>query len=84
MQQRKKTQQAILKGVEDFDTANLKHTETQEKMVLPDNEVIQSEKVQQKMMEGIETFDPKNLKHAETQEKNTLPTKEVIDMEKKV
>jgi len=53
-------------------------------MVLPDNEVIQSEKVQQKMMEGIETFDPKNLKHAETQEKNTLPTKEVIDMEKKV
>lgn len=33
-----KTQQALLKGVEGFDTNNLKPTETQEKVVLPDNE----------------------------------------------
>jgi len=33
-----KTQQAILKGVEGFNQNNLKHTETQEKIVLPDKE----------------------------------------------
>lgn len=36
--QAEKTQQAILKGVEDFDTNKLKHTETQEKIILPDKE----------------------------------------------
>jgi len=79
-----KTQQAILKGVEGFDTNNLKHTETQEKVVLPDKEVIESEKVQQNLMEGIQTFDTAKLKQTETQEKNPLPTKEVIDQEKSV
>jgi hypothetical protein len=82
--QAEKTQQAILKGVEDFDTNKLKHTETQEKIILPDKEAIATEKVQQNLIEGIEGFDQKKLKHAETQEKNPLPTKEVIDQEKQV
>ena len=33
-----KAQQAVLKGVEDFDPSVLKHAETQEKVVLPDAE----------------------------------------------
>ena len=33
-----KAQQAIFKGVEDFDQSQLKHTETQEKIILPDAE----------------------------------------------
>lgn len=36
--QAEKTQQAVLKGVESFDTNKLKPTETQEKIVLPDKE----------------------------------------------
>jgi len=36
--QAEKTQQAVLKGVETFDTKALKHTETQEKIILPDQE----------------------------------------------
>lgn len=35
-----KAQQAVLKGVEDFDPSVLKHAETQEKVVLPDAEGI--------------------------------------------
>jgi hypothetical protein len=35
-----RTQQALLKGVEDFDTKKLKHTNTVEKIVLPDKEGI--------------------------------------------
>ena len=37
-----KAQQAVFKGVECFDPANLKHAETQEKIVLPDKEGIAS------------------------------------------
>ena len=33
-----KAQQAVLKGVEDFDPSQLKHAETQEKIILPDAE----------------------------------------------
>lgn len=33
-----KAQQAVLKGVEHFDPSQLKHAETQEKIVLPDAE----------------------------------------------
>lgn len=33
-----KTQQTLIAGIEKFDTANLKHTETQEKNPLPDKE----------------------------------------------
>jgi len=33
-----RTQQALIKGVEDFDTKKLKHTNTVEKIVLPDKE----------------------------------------------
>ncbi len=71
-----KTQQALLQGVEGFDTTNLKHTDTVEKVVLPDKDVIESEKTQQAILKGVEGFDPKNLKHAETKESNSLPTKE--------
>ena len=35
-----KAQQAVLKGVEGFDQAKLKHAETQEKVVLPDKDGI--------------------------------------------
>jgi len=62
----------------------LKQVKTEEKIVLPDNEVIQTEKVQQNLLEGIESFDASKLKHTETQEKNPLPTKEAIDQEKSV
>jgi len=33
-----KAQQAVLKGVEQFDTSQLSHVETQEKVILPDAE----------------------------------------------
>jgi hypothetical protein len=33
-----KTQKALLQGVEAFDTGKLKHTETQEKNLLPDKD----------------------------------------------
>ena len=71
-----KTLQGLIKGVEGFDATNLRHTDTVEKVVLPDKEVIESEKTQQAILKGVEGFDPKNLKHAETKESNSLPTKE--------
>ncbi|XP_075736695.1 thymosin beta cib isoform X3 [Rhipicephalus microplus] len=65
-----------------FNASSLKHTETQEKVLLPSKEDIESEKEHKQMIEGIETFDPSKLKHAETSVKNPLPTKEVIEQEK--
>jgi len=50
----------------------LKHTETQEKNVLPSTEAISAEKT----MQNIEGFDKSQLKHAVTEEKN--PRKESI------
>jgi len=44
---------------------NLKHTETQEKNVLPSTEAI----AQEKTIEGIGSFDKSQLKHAHTEEK---------------
>ncbi|PBC32553.1 Thymosin beta-a [Apis cerana cerana] len=71
-----KTQQTLMSGIETFDPSSLKHTETQEKNLLPDMDAIQQEKGKQQLISGIENFDPAKLKHAETLEKNPLPTKE--------
>jgi len=70
-------------AVKDFDKAQLKHAETQEKNSLPDSENIKAESEHMKFKEGIETFEKEKLKDVETVEKNTLPTKEVIEQEKK-
>ncbi|CAG0921720.1 unnamed protein product [Notodromas monacha] len=77
-----KTQQAIIKDVEDFERGNLKHTQTAEKNTLPDKEVIEQEKKQEELKASIETFDATKLKHTETEEKNPLPTQEDIQQEK--
>jgi len=61
---------------------NLKHADTQEKVVLPSKEEIDLERGQQQLRNSIESFEACNLKHAQTQEKNPLPTKEVIEQEK--
>jgi len=68
--------------LKDFDKANLKHAETQEKNPLPDHDNIKAEADHNKFKEGIEGFSKDNLKTAETIEKNTLPTKEIIEQEK--
>jgi len=70
-------------AVNEFDKAQLKHVETQEKNSLPDSENIKAESEHIKFKEGIETFEKEKLKDVETVEKNTLPTKEVIEQEKK-
>jgi len=67
------------KGITEFDSSKLKHTETVEKQSLPSPEVI----CQEKTIQNIEEFDKNKLKHAEVTEKNTLPTKEVILEEKR-
>jgi len=70
---------AIEKGITEFDSGKLKHTETVEKHSMPSPEVI----TQEKTLQNIEEFDKTNLKHADTVEKNTLPSKEVIQEEKR-
>jgi hypothetical protein len=61
----------------------LKHTDTQEKLVLPSKEEINAEKGQKELLKSIETFDKnENLNPTEVHEKNPLPTKEVIEQEK--
>jgi len=75
---------ATLKGqLEGFSAGDLKKTETEEKIHLPNKEDIEEEKGQQALRQGIEGFDHGALKKAETEEKNTLPTKEMIEEEKK-
>ncbi|CAG0879497.1 unnamed protein product [Cyprideis torosa] len=80
---KEKTEQAVLKEVEEFKKDQLKHAETEEKTVLPGAEEIQLEKGQQELRAGIEHFDSSKLKHAETVEKNPLPTKEDLEAAKK-
>ena len=60
----------------------LKHTETQEKVVLPTKTDLEQEKGQQNLLKSIEAFSPEKLHHTDTEEKNPLPTKEVIEAEK--
>ncbi|KAH9394730.1 hypothetical protein TYRP_004787 [Tyrophagus putrescentiae] len=60
----------------------LKHTVTEEKVVLPSKTEIDQEKGQQELLKSIETFSPEKLNPTSTEEKNPLPTKEVIDAEK--
>ncbi|KXJ69699.1 hypothetical protein RP20_CCG026072 [Aedes albopictus] len=62
--------------LESFNTENLSKADTQEKIVLPTAEDVQTEKSQKSLFAGIESFDATKLKHAETCEKNPLPDKE--------
>ncbi|CAH8834815.1 unnamed protein product [Trichobilharzia szidati] len=70
----------ILEDIDGFDKQKLKHVETEEKVVLPNKEVIEKEKTEKQLMQEIET--PHPLKPTETKEKNPLPTKEDIAAEK--
>jgi len=76
-----KTQQALLQGVEGFDTNKLKPTDTQEKVVLPSQQDVAAEKTQQALLKGVEGFDTNKLKPTDTQEKVFVT---VIDQEKSV
>jgi len=62
---------------------HLKHADTQEKVVLPSAEEIESEKSQQKLFKSIEEFEKtERLSKTETNEKNVLPTLDQIQAEK--
>jgi len=62
----------------------LRHTLTEEKVVLPSKDQIESERCQQKLFASIESFETKAaLKSTETLEKNVLPTAADIAADKK-
>ncbi|XP_075736693.1 thymosin beta cib isoform X2 [Rhipicephalus microplus] len=65
-----------------FNASSLKHTETQEKVLLPSKEDVQQEKIHNSLLEGVEQFEKTSMKHAHTQEKVCLPKKEDIESEK--
>merc|ERR1711962_448103 len=50
------TRQQVMEGVETFNVDGLKHSEVQEKIVLPDMDTIQHEKTHVQHLEGIESF----------------------------
>ncbi|KAH8025737.1 hypothetical protein HPB51_011068 [Rhipicephalus microplus] len=62
-----------------FNASSLKHTETQEKVLLPSKEDVQQEKIHNSLLEGVEQFEKTSMKHAHTQEKVCLPKKEGIE-----
>ncbi|CAH8470579.1 unnamed protein product, partial [Heterobilharzia americana] len=57
----------VLEDIDGFDKQKLRHVETEEKFVLPNNEVIQKEKTEKQLMQEIETGP--SLKPTETKEK---------------
>ncbi|CAG0895581.1 unnamed protein product [Darwinula stevensoni] len=65
-----------------FESSQLKHAETQEKVVLPTQEDITQEKTHDAVLKGVEEFDRHQLKHQVPQEKNPLPDKDVIEQER--
>merc|ERR1711872_635006 len=74
---------STLKGeLEKFSSSNLKKTETEEKVHLPNAEDMAAEKQLQAHQQAIEGFNTSQLKHAETKEKVVLPAKEDILLEK--
>merc|ERR1712142_954112 len=74
---------STLKGeLEKFSSSNLKKTETEEKVHLPNAEDMAAEKQLQAHQQAIEGFNTSQLKHAETKEKVVLPAKEDIESEK--
>ncbi|KAK4472297.1 hypothetical protein MN116_003564 [Schistosoma mekongi] len=72
----------VLEDIDGFDKQKLRHVETEEKVVLPDKEVIAKEKTEKQLLQEIET--PPSLKHTSTKEKNPLPTKDDIVAEKAI
>ena len=60
----------------------LSHVETEEKIVLPTKEQLESERKEKSLLSEIESFSPAGLQHADTLEKNPLPTKEELLAEK--
>jgi len=62
----------------------LRSVQTEEKVVLPSKEEIESEKSQQRLRKSIESFDEKTLKATETLEKQVLPTADDIKAEHNV
>ncbi|KAE9413868.1 hypothetical protein Angca_000945 [Angiostrongylus cantonensis] len=75
---------AMLSGIENFSTDQLKHSELEEKVSLPSNEDIIQEKQHIELTQKIESFSVEQLRHAETEEKNVLPSKEDLLREKTV
>merc|ERR1712193_427908 len=74
---------STLKGeLEKFSSSNLKKTETEEKVHLPNAEDMAAEKQLQAHQQAIEGFNTSQLKHAETKEKVVLPAKEDIETER--
>ncbi|CAH8466459.1 unnamed protein product [Schistosoma rodhaini] len=72
----------VLEDIDSFDKQKLRHVETEEKVVLPNKEVIEKEKTEKQLLQEIET--PHSLKRTSTKEKNPLPTKEDIAAEKAI
>jgi len=62
------TQKAVNSDLEQFNQSELKKTETEEKNLLPDSEVIREEKEKIDHLSGIETFNAEALTKVKTQE----------------
>merc|ERR1711892_722808 len=62
------TQKAVNLDLEQFNTTELKKTETEEKNVLPDSEVIREEREKVDHLSGIESFKSEDLTKVKTQE----------------
>jgi len=68
--------------LENYKHDGLNKVEVVEKVVLPDQEDIQTEKTQQAILKGVECFDKTELKHTDTEVKVVLPDQEDIATEK--
>jgi hypothetical protein len=66
----------VIEQLEKFEPENLKHTDVQEKIVLPSKEDIETEKKHLDLVTGLETFDKNKLKPTKTEEKIVLPDRE--------
>ncbi|CAB4069498.1 unnamed protein product [Lepeophtheirus salmonis] len=62
-----------LDSVVHFDKSNLKHSEVDEKSVLPSVEDIQSERLRNNFTHDVESFEKSSLKSTPVNEKNLLP-----------
>merc|ERR1712042_37033 len=76
---------STLKGeLEKFPSSNLKKTETEEKVYLPNAEEVQQAKQEQDHLNGIRGASPNKLKRTSTKEKLVLPTAEDMAAEKQL
>nr|XP_040574819.1 CDK5 regulatory subunit-associated protein 2-like isoform X1 [Lepeophtheirus salmonis] len=71
-----------LDSVVHFDKSNLKHSEVDEKSVLPSVEDIQSERLRNNFTHDVESFEKSSLKSTPVNEKNLLPDSNDIQSEK--